>query len=651
MTNQSSDERLIREERVHLASDNERLSRSGTTRLTMAQALIRFLASQYVERDREERLFFAGVFGIFGHGNVAGIGQALFQYRDLVPYHQARNEQAMVHIASAYARMRDRLGAFACTSSIGPGATNMVTGAALATINRLPVLLLPGDVFASRRPDPVLQQLEVPSRGDVSVNDAFIPVSRYFDRITRPEQIVPSALAAMRVLTSPADTGAVTLALPQDVQTEAFDVPNEFLSRRVWHIARQLPDPAALARLTELIGGARRPLIVAGGGVIYSGASDSLARYATKSGIPVAETQAGKGAIPFDHPASVGAIGVTGTSAANRLAAEADVVVGIGTRWSDFVTGSHALFAYPRVRFANVNVAEGDAAKLGALMVLGDARVVIETLLRVDHRVDDAYRRTIGGLKAEWDRAVDAAYRRKHTPLPAQSEVIGAVNEVARPQDVVICAAGSLPGELHKLWRARDPKQYHVEYGYSCMGYEIPAGIGVKLAAPEREVFVLVGDGSYLMMPSEIVTAIQEHTKLVIVLVDNGGFASIGALSRSLGLDGFGTLYRYRTKGSLGLDSDPAPLTPLPTDLAANAESLGARVLRPKTIDDVRAALEEAKHSSETTVVYVRVDRYAGVDEGGAWWDVATAEESTQESVRASHERAVVERRRQRWHV
>src|SRR5438093_7081384 len=616
----------------------------------MAQALIRFLASQYVERDGEEHLFFSGVFGIFGHGNVAGIGQALFQYRDRLPYHQARNEQAMVHIASAYARMRDRLATFACTSSIGPGATNMVTGAALATIDRLPVLLLLGDVFASRRPDPVLQQLEVPSRGDVSVNDAFIPVSRYFDRITRPEQIVPAALAAMRVLTSQADTGAVTLALPQDVQTEAFDVPDEFLAKRVWHIGRPAPDAAAMARLVALIVASRHPLIVAGGGVIYSRATDALARFVERTGIPVAETQAGKGALRFDHPQSVGAIGVTGTAAANALAQEADLVIGIGTRWSDFTTGSQALFA-PGARFANVNIAEFDSPKMGALPLTGDARVALETLAAIDHRVDDGYRDRLVRLRAEWDNEVDALYARKHAPLMAQSELIGVVNEAIGDHDVVICAAGSLPGEMHRLWRARDPKQYHVEYGYSCMGYEIPAGIGVKFAAPEREVFVMVGDGSYLMMPSEIVTAIQEHTKLVIVLVDNGGFASIGALSRSLGLDGFGTLYRYRTKGSLGLDSDPEPLTPLPTDLAANAESLGARVLRPKTIEEVRVALEEAKHSSETTVVYVRVDRHAGVDAGGAWWDVATAEVSDDKRARESHERAVAEKKRQRWYL
>ena len=614
----------------------------------MAQALIRFLSSQYVERDGEEELFFPGVFGIFGHGNIAGIGQALYQYRDRMPYHLARNEQAMVHIASAYARMRDRLGTFACTSSIGPGATNMVTGAALATIARLPVL--PGDIFASRRPDPVLQQLEMPSRGDVSVNDAFIPVSRYFDRIMRPEQIIPAALAAMRVLTDQADTGAVTLALPQDVQTEAFDVPEEFLAKRVWHIARPLPDVAALARLVALIDAARKPLIVAGGGVIYSRATGALRAFTERSGIPVAETQAGKGALPFDHPQSLGAIGVTGTSAANTIAAEADLVIGVGTRWSDFTTGSQALFA-PDSRFANVNIAAFDALKQGGLAVVADARVTLEALATLDHRVDETYRARVLKLKAEWEREVDAAYGRRHTPLPAQSEVIGVLNEVTGPRDVIICAAGSLPGELHKLWRARDPKQYHVEYGYSCMGYEIPAGIGVKLAAPERDVFVMVGDGSYLMMPSEIVTAIQEHTKLVIVLVDNLGFSSIGALSRSLGLDGFGTQYRYRQNGSLGFDSDKEPLTPLPVDLAANAESLGARVLRPKTIDDFRAALTQAKHGSETSVVYIRVDRYEGVSAGGAWWDVATAEVADAAPVREARERATTEKKRQTRHI
>lgn len=621
------------------------------TRLTMAQALVRFITAQQVERDGVTAPFFGGVFGIFGHGNVAGIGEALFEERDRIVYRQARNEQAMVHIASAYARMKDRLGALVCTSSIGPGATNMVTGAALATVNRLPVLLLPGDIFASRRPDPVLQQLELNSRGDVSVNDAFIPVSRYFDRLTRPEQLVPAALAAMRVLTSQADTGAVTLALPQDVQTEAFDVPDEFLAQRVWHIPRPLPDVAALARLVELIAAARRPLIVAGGGVIYSGAPVALRAFAERAGIPVAETQAGKGSLPWDHPCSVGSIGVTGTAAANALAHDADLVIGIGTRWTDFTTGSRALFAHPDVRFANVNIAEFDAGKMGGLAVVADARTTLEALATVGHRVDDTYRADVAGRKAEWEREIDRLVGRGNAPLPAQSEVIGAVNDAAGERGVVVCAAGSLPGELHRLWRARDPKQYHVEYGFSCMGYEIAGGLGVKLAAPDRDVFVMVGDGSYLMMPSEIVTAVQERVKLVVVIVDNQGFASIGSLSRSLGLDGFGTRYAYREDGSLGLDSDETPNAALPVDLAANAESLGARVIRARSVEEVRRALATAKAAREITVIHIPVDRSAGVDAGGAWWDVATAEVAEPGPVRAAHERHREARRDQRWHV
>ena len=618
------------------------------TRLTMAQALVRFLIAQHVERDGVEERFFAGVFGIFGHGNVAGLGQALYQYRDEIPYHQARNEQAMVHIAAGYARMRDRLGTFACTSSIGPGATNMVTGAALATIDRLPVLLLPGDVFASRRPDPVLQQLETPSRGDVSVNDVFIPVSRYFDRITRPEQIVPAALNAMRVLTSPSDTGAVTLALPQDVQSEPFDVPDEFLAKRVWHVPRVPPDPAALARLTDAIRSAKRPLIVAGGGVTYARANAALERFAERSGIPVAETQAGKGAIPFDHPCSVGAIGVTGTSAANALAREADLVIGVGTRWSDFTTGSHALFA--KARLASINVAEIDAAKLGGLSVVGDARATLELLVGTAG-VADGYRAEVAKRKTEWDREVDGLGARPHTPLPAQHEVIAAVNDAAAEHDVVVCAAGSLPGELHKLWRARDPKQYHVEYGYSCMGYEIPGGIGVKLAAPKREVFVMVGDASYLIMPSELVTARELGVKLIVVIVDNEGYASIGSLSRSLGLDGFGTRFMRRSDGTSALDSDAEPLGRLEVKLGANAGTLGAKVLQAKTIDEFRAALKNARTAAETTVIEIKVDRYQGVDIGGAWWDVATAAVSKDKATQAANERHVTEQKRQRWPV
>ena len=615
----------------------------------MAQALLRFLSSQYVERDEVEQQFFAGVWGIFGHGNVAGIGEALFESPDLLPYHMARNEQSMVHSAVGYARHKDRLQTFACTSSIGPGATNMLTGAALATVNRLPVLLLPGDVFASRVSDPVLQQLEQPSRGDVSVNDAFQPVSRYWDRIARPEQIVPAALAAMRVLTSPAETGAVTLALPQDVQAEAYDYPDEFLAKRVWHIERRPPDPAALARARAAIRSAKRPLVVAGGGVIYACASDALRRFADETGIPVAETQAGKGSLPFDHPASLGAVGATGTSAANRVARDADLVIGIGTRWSDFTTASRSIFQDPHVRFVNINVAELDVYKQGAIAVTADARVTLEALTEIGYRVEPAYRETCARLGKEWDAEVTRLYSLGHSPLPAQSEVIGAVNEFSGPSDVVVCAAGSMPGDLHKLWRTRDRKQYHVEYGYSCMGYEIAGALGAKLADPAREVYALVGDGSYLMLSEAIVTSLQERVKLVVVLVDNRGFASIGGLSRSLGTDGFGTQFRESRPGSRGLDSERDPAPYLPVDLAANAESLGAHVIRANGISELRDALAAAKKVDRTVVIHIPVDRYVAVPSYESWWEVPVAAASEVPSVRDArkgHEKAKQKQRR-----
>ncbi|HZR93833.1 MAG TPA: 3D-(3,5/4)-trihydroxycyclohexane-1,2-dione acylhydrolase (decyclizing) [Gaiellaceae bacterium] len=616
-----------------------------TVRLTAAQALMRFLAAQHVERDGVEHRFFGGCFGIFGHGNVAGIGEALFESPELLTYYQARNEQAMVHTAAGYARMRNRLGTLVCTTSIGPGATNMVTGAALATVNRLPVLLLPGDVFASRRPDPVLQQLETPWAGDVSVNDCFRPVSRYFDRIWRPEQVVPAALQAMRVLVNQAETGAVTLAFPQDVQAEAFDCPTAFLDRRVWRIPRTLPDPALLREAAGRIRASRRPLIVAGGGTIYSEATEALRRLCDATGIPVAETQAGKGSLPYDHPSALGAIGVTGTFAANRLAAQADLVVGLGTRWSDFTTASKTLFRNPDVSFVNVNVCDFDAAKHAGLQLVGDARATLEALADQleTWSVDDAYRAEAERLNREWDAEVERLYRLGHGPLPSQAEVIGAVNAFSAATDVVVCAAGSMPGDLHKLWRARDAKQYHVEYGYSCMGYEIAGGLGVKLAAPDREVYVLVGDGSYLMLSGELVTSIQERLKLTVVLVDNHGFNSIGGLSRSLGTDGFGTQYRYRQDGTLGLDSDAAPPPVLPVDLAANAASLGAHVISVRTVEQLRAALQEAKQVERTVVIAVEVDRYESVPGYESWWDVAVSEVSRVPAVqaaRAQYERA-----------
>ncbi|HEY3085892.1 MAG TPA: 3D-(3,5/4)-trihydroxycyclohexane-1,2-dione acylhydrolase (decyclizing) [Candidatus Dormibacteraeota bacterium] len=622
-------------------------------RLTMAQALVRFLAAQHVERDGVEHRFFAGCFGIFGHGNLTGIGQALAQDPELLTYYQARNEQAMVHTAAGFARMRNRLATFACTTSIGPGATNMVTGAAAATINRLPVLLLPGDTFASRRPDPVLQQLESPSRGDVSVNDAFIPVCRYFDRIQRPEQLIPAALAAMRVLTSQAETGAVTLALPQDVQTEAFDYPEAFFDRRTWHISRPLPDSSQLEQAAAMVRESRRPLIIAGGGVIYSEATEVLARLVHGTGIPVAETQAGKGALPFDHPGALGAVGATGTPGANRVAAEADLIIGVGTRYSDFTTASRTAFQNPDVRFVNLNIAEIDSHKLGGLALTGDAKATLEALeVRLsDWTVGGDFRQRYERMRAEWEREVSRLYSLGHGPLPAQSEVIGAVNELSAPLDVVVCAAGSMPGDLHRLWRTRDPKGYHVEYGYSTMGYEIAGGLGVKLADPSREVYVMVGDGSYLMLAQEIVTSIQERAKLTIVLVDNEGFASIGGLSRAKGTEGFGTRYRYRSDGSLGDDAEHRDGERLPVDLAKNAEGLGAHVFRAGNIEELRDALLAARKVDRTVVIYIAVDRYESVPSYDSWWEVPVAEVSESAAVkkaRAEHERGVA---RRRWHV
>jgi 3D-(3,5/4)-trihydroxycyclohexane-1,2-dione acylhydrolase (decyclizing) len=619
----------------------------------MAQALVRFLASQYVERDGVERRFFAGCFGIFGHGNVAGMGQALQQYANDLTYYQARNEQAMVHTAAAYARHKNRLSTFACTTSIGPGATNMVTGAALATINRLPVLLLPGDIFASRAPDPVLQQLEAPQDGTLSVNDCFRPVCRYWDRIDRPEQIIPAALAAMRVLTSGSETGAVTLSLPQDVQAEAYDYPEEFFEKRIWRIPRPLPDTAELERAAALIREARRPMIVAGGGVIYSEATTALRGLAEATGIPVGETQAGKGSLPYDHPCSLGAVGVTGTLGANRAAREADVVIGVGTRWTDFTTASKTAFQNPQVRFVNVNVADFDAIKQAGVALVGDARATLEVLSKTltGYGVEREYREQSERLNGEWDREVERLYTLGHGPLPAQSEVIGAVNTFSEPSDVVVCAAGSMPGDLHKLWRTRDPKGYHIEYGYSCMGYEIAGGLGVKMAAPEREVYVMCGDGSYLMLNSEIITSIQEGYKLTIILVDNSGFSSIGALSRSVGSQGFGTQYRYRKDGSIGLDTEEDPGEILPVDLAASAEALGAHVIRTQNVAELRDALARAKEHERTTVIYVPVDRYEGVPDFESFWDVPVAEVSEMESVVAARKEYAEGRRAERRYL
>ncbi len=624
-------------------------------RLTVAQATIRFLANQYVERDGERSKFFAGCFGIFGHGNVAGMGQALLQdeveaaqaggaggssretliAEPALRYVLGRNEQAMVHTAVGYARQKDRLQAWAVTASIGPGSTNMLTGAALATINRLPVLLLPSDTFATRVSAPVLQELELPHDNEVTVNDAFKPLSRYFDRVWRPEQLPSALLGAMRVLTDPVETGAATVSLPQDVQAEAYDWPESLFAERTWHIARPMPERSVISQAAEVIRSATRPLVVAGGGLIYSGANDALTAFVERTGIPVAETQAGKGSLPYDHPQSVGAVGSTGTTAANELASEADVVIGIGTRYSDFTSASRTAFNNPEVRFVNINVASFDAVKQGGLSVVADAREAIEALsdLLNDYSVSDEYHTRTIELARAWDDTVTAAYRVEDDGSALnQSQVVGLTNALSDPRDVVVCAAGSMPGDLHKLWRTRDRKGYHVEYGYSCMGYEVAGGIGVRMASPDRDVFVMVGDGSYLMMATELVTAVQEGVKVILVLVQNHGFASIGSLSESLGSQRFGTSYRYRDdSGRLAGDK-------LPVDLAANAASLGAEVIKVSTAAEFTDAVKVAKANEHTTVIHVETDPLIYAPDSKSWWDVPVSQTSELESTQDAYE-------------
>ncbi len=603
-----------------------------TCRATTAQATIKFLKNQYVERDGVEQPFFAGCFGIFGHGNVAGIGQALQQNEDF-PYYLSRNEQAMVHAAVAFSKMSNRLRVFACTSSIGPGATNMVTGAATATVNRVPVLLLPGDIFVRRNVAPVLQQLESPQTQDSSVNDCFKPVSRYWDRISRPEQLLTALPEAMRVMTSPAETGAVTLSMPQDVQAEALEYPSVFFEKRVWSVPRARGDAQAMRRAAEMIRAARQPLLIAGGGVIYSEASGALAKFAKHTGIAVAETQAGKGSLPFDHAQCIGAMGVTGTPGANLLARDADLIIGVGTRYTDFTTASMTAFQNRAVKFVNINVAEFDAGKHGGVPVVADARVAFEELAQLvaGHQTPVEYQNRVRGFRDDWNKEVERLFHLQHGLPVSQSEVIGVVSSVSDPRDVVVCAAGSLPGDLHKLWRVRDPKGYHLEYGYSCMGYEIAGGLGVKMAAPEREVYVMVGDGSYLMMAQEIHTSVQEGIKLNIVVLDNHGFGSIGALSESCGSGGFGTEYRFRKDGKLEGNT-------VNVDFVANAQSLGAEAVRVRTLDELRQALVAARVNTRTTVTVIEVDRNARVPGYESWWDVAVAETSEMESVRSARE-------------
>ena len=626
----------------------------STVRLTVAQATVRFLGQQWTERDGQRQRLFAGCFGIFGHGNVAGIGQALLQEevaatdagRDPdLPYVLARNEQAMVHTSVAYARQKGRLQTWACTASVGPGSTNLLTGAALATINRLPVLLLPSGTFATRVSAPVLQELELPWAGDVTVNDAFRPLSKFFDEVNRPEQLPSALLGAMRTLTDPAETGAVTISLPQDVQAEAFDWPLSLFEERIWYVPRPRPDEVRIAEVAAIIRSAKRPLIVAGGGVHYSQAEAALQELAAATGIPVGEAQAGKGSLPHGHPQEMGAVGSTGTTAANALAADADVVIGIGTRYSDFTTASRTAFQGKDVRFVNINIATFDAGKHSGYAVLADAREALTALSAEleGWSVSDAYRRRQARLWREWDAQVEATY---HPPasvtdaLPegmlTQGEVLGAVNELTDPRDVVLCAAGSMPGDLHKLWRVRDRLAYHVEYGYSCMGYEVPASLGIRLADESRDVFAMVGDGGYLMMPTELVTAVQERIKVIIVLVQNHGFHSIGSLSESLGSQRFGTRYRMRGETSHRLDGEF-----LPIDLAANARSLGAYVIVVRSREDLASAIVEAKArpaDSGPVVIHVETDPFIHAPDSASWWDVPVSEVSELRSTSAAYQ-------------
>ncbi|MFE6996921.1 3D-(3,5/4)-trihydroxycyclohexane-1,2-dione acylhydrolase (decyclizing) [Microbacterium sp. NPDC057659] len=630
-----------------------------TKRMTVGQALIEFLANQWtVDADIRERTIPA-VFGIFGHGNVAGLGQALQQLNaespDLMPYRQARNEQAMVHQSVGYARMHRRRATFASAASVGPGATNMLTGAALATTNRLPALLLPSDTFATRVADPVLQQLEMPHDIGLTVNDAFRPLSVFFDRVQRPEQLFSIALSAMRVLTDPAETGAVTIALPEDVQVEALDVPLEFLSPREWHLRRPLPERGPLERAIAAIRGARRPLIVAGGGVIYSGAEEALRAFVEATGIPVGTTQAGGGSVPWNHPQYLGGIGATGSTAGNRIAAEADLIIGVGTRYSDFTTASRTAFQNPDVVFVNINVASFDAYKHGSrLPMVADAREALVALAAElgDLRVSPEYAARVAVEKAGWDAAVDAAFEPSGLARPGQAQIIGAVRAAVDDRDVIVQAAGSLPGDLHKLWRVSDPLGYHVEYAYSTMGYEIAGGLGAKRGlladGDDRDVVIMVGDGSYLMLNSELVTAVAEGIKLIVVLVQNHGFASIGHLSETVGSQRFGTRYRsYDPRARNFQDGEI-----LPVDLAMNARSYGVDVIEvptaPDAIDRLKEAIAVAKASTTTTLIHVESDPTLYAPDGEGWWDVPVAEVSTTASARAARTEYEQQRRAQR---
>ncbi len=619
-----------------------------TTRLTVGQAVVQFLAAQHVERDGDVAPFFGGAIGIFGHGNVAGIGQALLQYRREFRLYQARNEQGMVHMATGYAKMRNRLGALACTSSIGPGATNMITGAATATVNRLPVLCLPSDIFASRRTGPVLQQLESSFSWDYSASDAFKAVSKYWDRINRPDQLPTALLEAMRTLTSPADTGAVTLSLPQDVQAEAWDFPDRLFRPRTWYVPRARADREATRRAAQLIASAKRPVIIAGGGVIYSAATTELSDFASGTGIPVGVTQAGKASLPWEHPQMVNALGASGSVYANALANQADLIIGIGTRYTDFTTASNTLFTNPDVKFINLNVTELDAYKESALGLVGDARESLRELneLLADHNVSAEYRAEVEQAADGWRREVDRIIEIQDAPTLSQAETIGIVNAAAGDHHVVVNAAGSMPGDLHRLWRPSDPKAYDLEYGNSCMGYEVGGALGAKMADPSRDVFCFIGDGTFLLSSQEIMTAVQEGLKLTVLLVDNYGYGSIAALSETRGSQAFACRFTHRDEEGQFTDDDRVGI-----DLAANAASYGAAVLTASTAAELKKALDEAEAIENTVVVYVKVDAKGRFGGSGAWWDVPVPQVSELDSTQQARKEYEAEAAGQRLYL
>ena len=615
-------------------------------RLTMAQALLRFLDAQYVELDGTEHKFVHGVMGIFGHGNVTGIGEALEYGGTGLRYIQGHNEQGLVHAATAFAKQKNRLGIYACTSSIGPGATNMITGAAAATVNRIPVLLLPGDTFADRQPDPVLQQIETPWDYTINANSAFKPVSRYWDRIERPEQLMVAGLNAMRVLTDPVETGAVTLCLPQDTQAEAYDYPESFFAKRIWHLDRRPLHSRQLKEAVALLSQAEKPLIIAGGGVHYSLATETLREFAKTFRIPVCETQAGKSAMSWKDEMSVGGVGVTGTSAANLLVKDADVVLVVGSRLQDFTTASKQGFA-ENAKILHLNVSQYDGLKMDSVALQADAKSGLESLHNAlqtaGYQTSPEYRERIAQLQAEWNAEVDRLYQLTSAEGNVQTLIVGALNEFMAPEDVILCAAGSLPGDLHRLWRSELPKTYHLEYGYSCMGYEVSGGLGAKLALDQGEVYVIVGDGSYLMLHSEFLTTLKEHVKINVVLLDNSGYQCIKNLQMAHGSVGFGNEFRHREESTGRLTGEITPV-----DFKKYAEALGVKAFHAENVDEFREALQAAKQEKISTLIEVKVLPGTMTDGYHSWWRVGVPEVSNSKITTDSHQKMTEEIRKAR---